>query len=344
MTPSFLSTEDELRRHVPEPNSLTLKKIVPRLEPSARAWIDDARLVALALRRGDGRVHVLARSSPAGVAHAPDEHRVVVGDQPDLAVATLPSPLSAATPAASIFIVPGENSTLRANGTADVQKDELTLHVDAAYMHCPKAFVRSALWRTTGAAAAGFEPVAERHAPLGPSSRAFIQHSPFALLGTCGPDGGADLSPRGDPPGFVRVVDDRTLLLPDRPGNRIVDSFRNVLGDPQIGLLFMIPGLDWILRICARARLTADPAWLADLAVRGKPPQLGLWLEVDEADLQPAPALAAAGIWSGEAGPRTAPTVGRAIVEQVEPQGRFRALKGWLLDRALRRDARRNLY
>ena len=106
--------------------------------------------------------------------------------------------------------------------------------------------------------------------------RRFIELSPFVVLASAGADGRVDCSPRGDPAGFVAVLDDRTVLLPDRLGNNRVDSLRNVLESPYVGLLFMIPGVDETLRLNGRAELTTDPALLEPLAVKGRSPRSGL--------------------------------------------------------------------
>src|ERR1700712_4058389 len=94
---------------------------------------------------------------------------------------------------------------------------------------------------------------------LNPLLRQFIERSPFVCVGTSSPDGGLDVSPRGDPAGFVRILDERTLLLPDRPGNRIVDTLTNLLNDPRIALLFLIPGLGDTFRVNGTAEIIDDP-------------------------------------------------------------------------------------
>jgi len=113
-------------------------------------------------------------------------------------------------------------------------------------------------------------------------TRQFVDRSPFLCLATSSPDGTCDVSPRGDPPGFVRVLDERTLLLPERPGNRLADSLRNILGNPHVGLLFIVPGVSDTLRINGRAELVDDAELLEPLAVEDKAPKLGLRIEIDE--------------------------------------------------------------
>jgi PPOX class probable FMN-dependent enzyme len=114
-------------------------------------------------------------------------------------------------------------------------------------------------------------------------TRAFIDRAPLLFLATSGPGGSCDVSPRGDPAGFVRILDDRTLLVPERPGNRLADSLRNILHNPHVGLLFVIPGVPDTFRVNGRATLTTDRTLLEPCAVEGKPPRLGILVDVEEA-------------------------------------------------------------
>src|SRR6204780_5627957 len=107
-------------------------------------------------------------------------------------------------------------------------------------------------------------------------TRQFIEHAPFVCVATAHPDGGLDVSPRGDPAGFVRILDERTLLIPDRPGNRIADALTNLLADPRIALLFLIPGVGDTFRVNGHAKIVDDPELLAGSAVGGRGPRLGI--------------------------------------------------------------------
>lgn len=127
--------------------------------------------------------------------------------------------------------------------------------------------------------------------------RRFIARSPFLILSTHSADGRCDASPRGDAPGFVHVVDDRTLLIPDRRGNKRVDSLRNIIETGAIGLLFLIPGFGETLRVNGRAAIIRDEAWLTPLAAQGKRPLLAVAVEVQECFLQCAKALLRAQLW-----------------------------------------------
>lgn len=131
-------------------------------------------------------------------------------------------------------------------------------------------------------------------------TRQFVDRSPFVLLATSAPDGSCDVSPRGDPPGFVRVLDERTLLLPERPGNRLADSLRNVLANPRVGLLFVIPGIGDTLRVNGRARIVTDSELLEPSAVEGKAPKLGLLIEVEQVFTHCSKAFLRAQLWDPE--------------------------------------------
>jgi uncharacterized protein len=119
-------------------------------------------------------------------------------------------------------------------------------------------------------------------------------------VATASPDGGLDVSPRGDPPGFVRVLDDHTLLLPERPGNRIADSLTNLLSDPRIALLFLIPGVGDTFRVSGEAIIVDDPELLAPSAIEGKVPRLGILVTVHQAYTQCSKALIRSDLWNPE--------------------------------------------
>jgi len=135
---------------------------------------------------------------------------------------------------------------------------------------------------------------------LNPLTRQFIERSPFVCIATARPDGGLDVSPRGDPAGFVRILDERTLLMPDRPGNRIADALTNLLADDRIGLLFLIPGVGDTFRVNGRAAIVDDSELLAPSAVEGKAPTLGILVSIEEAYTQCAKALIRSDLWNPE--------------------------------------------
>jgi PPOX class probable FMN-dependent enzyme len=131
-------------------------------------------------------------------------------------------------------------------------------------------------------------------------TRQFIERSPFVCIATSRPDGGLDVSPRGDPAGFVRILDERTLLLPERPGNKLADSLTNLLADGRIALLFLIPGVGDSFRVNGRAEIVQDEELLADSTVDGRAPKLGILVAIEEAYTQCSKALIRSDLWNPE--------------------------------------------
>ena len=128
-------------------------------------------------------------------------------------------------------------------------------------------------------------------------ARAFIERSPFICIGTQSQHGDADVSPRGDPCGFVRILDDKTLLIPDRPGNNRLDTLSNILTNPQVGLLFMVPGFDDTMRINGTATLPKDPALLSQMDINGRSPRVAIAVHVLEVFIHCAKAFRRAKLW-----------------------------------------------
>lgn len=149
--------------------------------------------------------------------------------------------------------------------------------------------------------------------------RKFISLSPFVCIGTSGEDG-ADVSPRGDRPGFVHVLDDVTLALPDWPGNNRIDSLVNLVSNPRVGMLFLIPGVDETLRVNGRAEVTSDPALLARWDTNGKQPKSALLISVEEAFLHCGKALIRARLWHDDYKIDRAelPPYGRMLKDQID--------------------------
>ncbi|MGE0712126.1 MAG: pyridoxamine 5'-phosphate oxidase family protein [Planctomycetota bacterium] len=147
---------------------------------------------------------------------------------------------------------------------------------------------------------------------LNPLTRQFIARSPFLCLATSDAEGRCDVSPRGDPRGFVRILDDWTLLLPERPGNKLADSLKNLLQNPRLGLLFLLPGAGETFRVNGRATLTTDPELLAPCAVEGKVPKLGILIDIEEAYTQCPKAFLRSRLWdpAGYVDPASLPSGG----------------------------------
>ncbi|RSM70946.1 pyridoxamine 5'-phosphate oxidase [Amycolatopsis sp. WAC 01375] len=174
-------------------------------------------------------------------------------------------------------------------------------------------------------------PFLDQHA------RTLIEHSPFYLLATASADGTCDVSPRGDPAGSVKVLDDKTLVLADRPGNKLLDSQTNILENPHAGLLFLIPGMNETLRINGGAKLVADAPFFDDLVVKGKRPALAILVEVEELYIHCAKAFLRSSLWKPETWPERSslPTAGQIFRDQMKLDMTAEALDAALTEGAL---------
>jgi len=154
---------------------------------------------------------------------------------------------------------------------------------------------------------------------LTPLAIEFIAASPYFMVATADGEGNCDVSPKGDPPGVVRVLDERTLAIPDRLGNRRVDGHRNIVTNGHVGLLFMIPGVDETLRVNGRCFLTTDAEFLATMSLQGRPPKLAMVVEIDEVFMHCARSYLRSGLWKPETwpDPDTVPTLNAILCEQL---------------------------
>jgi uncharacterized protein len=179
--------------------------------------------------------------------------------------------------------------------------------------------------------------VADRVTPL---YRILIEKSPFAVLATSGPEG-LDCSPRGDLPGFVRIHDEKTLLMPDRRGNNRIDSLRNIVRDPRVALLFLIPGSGNTLRVNGRATISTDPDLLTSFAVKEKAPRSVIVMTVEEMYFQCARAIVRSDLWNPDkrVDPKTLPTPGQILAEMSDNE-----VGGEEYDRAWPERARQTMW
>lgn len=170
---------------------------------------------------------------------------------------------------------------------------------------------------------------------------AFIAQSPFVLIGSSDAAGNQDISPKGDPAGFVEVLDAHTLAIPDRPGNRRADTFSNILQNPKVALYFLVPGVRETLRVQGRATIVRDADLRQRMAVANRVPELALVVEVDEAFMHCAKCVIRSQLWQAESwpDPGDVPNLGAALVEQLQlPVSKDEVIE------ALEKDARERLY
>jgi len=176
---------------------------------------------------------------------------------------------------------------------------------------------------------------------IDPHAAAFIGKSPFAMIATASRDGRMDISPKGDPPGFVRVLDERTLAIPDRPGNGRADTFRNILENPRISVYFLVPGRSETLRVNGSAQLVRDSALLESMAVKGRPAQLAIAVTVEESFFHCSKCVVRSNLWDAEAWDDASElaSLGAIMKDQLKLQVEAEAIEA-----GLRRDIETRLY
>lgn len=187
----------------------------------------------------------------------------------------------------------------------------------------PHPLVPHKLWRT-----------------LEPAAMDFIRRSPFLVLATADADGNQDVSPKGDSPGFVAIEDEKTLLIPDRKGNKLIFGLQNILANPHVGILFLIPGTEETLRVNGTAELTADPAVLQRLSARGQPALVAIRVTVQECFFHCAKAFKRSQLWRPETWPQRQPlSFGKLLAAKVGGDERMAEQ----IDRFVEQDYRTNL-
>ncbi len=264
-----------------------MMKSIDRLDDHCRAVIDRSTAAVIAYRDESGLRARLVGGAPGFAWDSPTSLAI---DAPDGAIA--------GTPVGACFLTPGWRETLRVNGTFSSSFD-----VSEALVHCGKAVMRSKLWDVpteTAAQAAQVTEAQTTEASLDNAARAFLADAPFLLIGSCDVDGNADASPKGDPGGFVHVIDDATIAIPDRKGNKRTDTLHNVLDDPTVAILALSPGDDRTLELGGRARISTEPALLASMAMKGKPPNVAIIVELDRVQLDASEGLVAADLWNAD--------------------------------------------
>jgi predicted pyridoxine 5'-phosphate oxidase superfamily flavin-nucleotide-binding protein len=254
-------------------------KVIDHLDAGALRWISESPLMFAGFGDAAGVGVTPGGGTPGFAGGDARTLRVPVGllDEPALA--------RQGAAFGALFLLPGIGETLRVNGrVAAVEGGHVRIEVDECYGHCAKALIRSALWAA--------QPT---EAP--DDTAAFVAASRFLALATIGADGRADLSPKGDPAGCMTRLEDDALWFADRPGNRRVDSFRNIIDRPQVALAVLVPGSARLAVVRGRARLTTDAAACARFTVQDRTPLLAIRVEIDSIVLRDSPALARADLW-----------------------------------------------
>ncbi|RIA22295.1 hypothetical protein DFO61_2970 [Ectopseudomonas oleovorans] len=247
-----------------------------------------------------------------------------------------------------LFIMPGIGFALRANGHCSLRQDaagsRLEFRADALFLHCSRAKVRAGFWEPRPPLAAP-SVGAEGTGPLSDAAQVFIAASPYLLMLTHNGTGATEISPRGDPDGFVCIWDRRTLLIPERPGNKVACSLSNILSAEAVTLSFLIPGSSIALSVVGRAQLTADPALLQPLAIKGKLPVVATVLQVERYRFVSCSELVEAGLWRKEThiNERDMPSFAKMLSEHMNGKGMLGKATTLVVGAVVRHDLN-NLY
>lgn len=310
-------------------------KVIDHLDSHARHWIASSPLLVAGLDNGSGPRLTMA-GGVAGFASGERERLNVPLsglDDPELAE---PGSIFG-----GLFLIPTIGETLRVNGRVEaVQDGTAMIVVDECYGHCAKALIRSNLWSAS--------PI--EHGPVDLASCTAAAR--FMVLATSDGKGHADVSPKGDPAGAMAILEGDTLLFADRPGNRRVDSFRNIIAMPKVDVMLIVPGSPIVVKICGRASLSTAPELRNRFVVQGKVPALVTTIAISAAEIRSSGALANAAIW-----PARAPTAqidpARMFVDHVKAN-RDKGIQARLVGAAvsipgalkasLERDYKSNLY
>ncbi|MCG8916378.1 FAD-binding oxidoreductase [Actinokineospora sp. PR83] len=286
-----VTTGDEVEAILGRPPSMIMLKQVSALDEGCRAALAHSPLAGFGYRGADGvsRTTFLGGTPGFVRVHSPTRVSFTLADG------------EAHGAVSFVFLLPGVGETLRVNGSVAKRKGaETFVDVEEAYVHCAQAVIRSRLWQPP--APAGQTPEVEGEGPLrGPGIADFLAAAPFLVLSTWDGSGGADTSPRGDWRTVARVLDGRTLVIPDRRGNKRADSLHNLLRDDGLSFAALVPGRTGVLHVSGRGSITDDPALLETMALRGIPPHAALLIDVAHAEVAASDAVARSRVWTAGA-------------------------------------------
>lgn len=291
-----VTTVEAVETLIGKPPQLILLKAVDTLDDGCRNVLAHSPIAGVGFRDGAGAAHTTLVGGRSGFAHAETATHLsfsIPADEPHPAQGTGLSML---------FLVPGIGETLRLNGSAsDVSAGRVTVALDEAWVHCARCVLRSGLWKEPldNAAPPQFGVV---EGPLAhPAVAEFLSRTPFLLMSSRDADGHGDTSPKGDPAGFVHILDGHTLAIPDRRGNKRADTFRNLMACDEVSLAALVPGRDDVLHLSGTARVIDDPALLSAMALKDKPPHAATVVHVDRTQITPNEAVRLSGVWDRSA-------------------------------------------
>jgi ferredoxin-NADP reductase/predicted pyridoxine 5'-phosphate oxidase superfamily flavin-nucleotide-binding protein len=280
----------EIEAVVGKPIPAVLMKQIDALDEGCRRVLCRSPMAGFGYRDEEGIPHSTFVGGRPGFVHVDAPKRIVI----EVGNAVAPKRGSGGS---FVFMLPGVGDTLRLNGSIEERRNgRLVVTVEEAFVHCPKCILRSGLWKP---------PRPRRTAPLVPGDGAlvtraiadFLASASFAVISTWDASGASDTSPRGDPAGFIKVLDERTLAIPDRKGNQRLDTLHNVMTCDRIALAAVVPGRQDVLHVHGTAWVTDEPTILTTMTLKGRAPHLALCVCVLGAELVSSEALRAAKPW-----------------------------------------------
>ncbi|MEU0137999.1 2Fe-2S iron-sulfur cluster-binding protein [Streptomyces sp. NPDC006296] len=291
-----LTTADEVEAVIGQPLPMVVLKQIGALDEGCRTVLAHSPIAAFGHRDADG----ISRTAFAG--GTPGFTRV---HSPTRFSFSHHGPHAPRGPASFFYLLPGVGEILRINGTVAGHDGTRTwVDVAEAYVHCAQAVLRSRLWQPPAPIADIPAPVLSGDGPLArPGVAGFLAAAPFLALSTWDASGGSDTSPRGDRGPVARILDDRTLVIPDRRGNKRADSLHNLVRDDRLSMAALVPGREGVLTVRGRGAITDDPALLATMALDGTPPHLALLVHVEDAEVSVADAVVRSRLWTPGARP-----------------------------------------
>lgn len=352
---SYVTSEAEIREVIgTPPNTVSIKKM-SLLEEHSKRYLTMSHLIAITAQNIPNRIHLVeTQQSKLGVV---DDTKFTLEVRNLAEIAT---PIQD-EPCGLFVLVAGFEESLRINGKVSItsQGNEISVievKIDEHYFHCAKSIKRSQFWMSMDHTFSMDSPLKE--AEFSDSHiKDFVQKSPFLLLATQNQQGETDLSPRGDPGGFLRVLDGHKVLIPERPGNKIADSLRNIVVNSSMAMILFVPGTKLSLILIGNGNLTNSQAVLKTAEIKNKIPKIGIELTVKKTYFGVNPALADQDLWdkAGFGNRSVFPSLGMMVSEQLQSAGKipgsgsvigrvFGKIVGAASELAIKQDYKKNLY
>jgi predicted pyridoxine 5'-phosphate oxidase superfamily flavin-nucleotide-binding protein len=296
-----VSTVERLEELIGVAHPMIFMKSIDALDEGSRQVLDAAPVAWFGYRDPSGRPRTTLVGGAPGFlrVHTPTRVSLELAPGQD-------GPVSGGV--SFVFLVPGIGETLRLNGTVSGRSDRrVEIEVGEAFVHCARCILRSGLWKAAGTAGVqGHLVDPDAPGPLAdPEVAAFLADALFIGVSSWDADDHSDTSPKGDHPGFLRVLDGATLAVPDRKGNLRTDTFHNLIACDDVSIGAVVPGRAEVLEISGTALLTDEPDLLAAMPIKGNVPTLAMVVRVDRAEVVPNAALRDSALWDLSARPDT---------------------------------------